>query len=276
MGVPRALTNTEVIEQWLFGRPVNTQQAYMGDVLKALHWLGDPPLEEITLGDLQRYQAHLVQVRHFRNNTVRRKISSFRAMLNFAIKERLLEYNPSANLAIPQRTDSVHERILSRQQVEAVIDAAAYDRNHAMLRFLYCTGARASELCGLLWRDCIPKSDGSTLIRLFGKRQKWRSVVMPPEVWREVARLRNDAPDSAKVFRIKRQELHVIFKAAATKAGCPEASTHWFRHSIASHLIEAGMPLPAVRDFLGHKSLETTNIYAHASPEQNPGNYLKL
>lgn len=272
---------TELIEQWLYGRPEKTQKAYLCDIMGALKFMGNPDLDEMDLGVLQLYQSHLYHERSLEVSTVRRKVAALRSLLRFAQEQGHLDRNPGAALRSPKDNRTIDDKILSREQVQSVIDAASYDHNHAMLRFLYASGARASEICdplkGLRWGRCKPQADGTAIIRLLGKGDKWRSNVLPAPVWAETVRLRRltDTADD-RVFRVGVNRLEEIFKAAATKAGCPEATPHYFRHSIISHLIEAGMPLPAVRDFAGHSNISTTNIYAHASPDQNPGKYMNF
>lgn len=268
-------TTTEILEQWLYGRPKRTQDEYLRDVSGALTFLNNPPLETITLADLQRYQSHLLTVRHLKDSTVRRKIAALRSLLKFATEQGHLDRNPAIALRSPKDTSSLHERILTREQVASIIAAAPPGRKHAMLRFTYATGARLSEVCGLLWKDCLPQTD-RVVVRLLGKGSKWRSVSISEAVGAEVLELRGDAPDDAKVFRMNKQTAHDTFKAAARKAGLPNASMHWFRHSLASHLVAAGMPLPDIRDLLGHSNVAVTNAYTHASPEQNASDYLSL
>ena len=275
------ISTTELIERWLYGRPEKTQKAYLSDVLSALRFMGNVGVDELDLGDLQLYQTHLFHERALEVSTVRRKVASLRSMLRFAQEQGHIDRNPGAGLRSPKDNRTIDDKILTREQVQAVIDAASYDHNHAMLRFLYASGARASEMCdptkGIRWGRCKPQPDGSATIRLLGKGDKWRTNVLPASVWFEVVRLRrpSDAADD-RVFRVAVRGLQEIFAAAASSVGFNQSTPHWFRHSIISHLIEAGMPLPAVRDFAGHSNISTTNIYAHASPEQNPGNYLSL
>jgi integrase/recombinase XerD len=269
-------STTEIIESWLYGRAKRTQEEYLRDVTAALRWLGDPPLETLALSDLQRYQSHLFEVRHLKDSSVRRKVAALRSLLKFATEQNYLPRNPAVALRSPKDTSSIHERILSRAQVQAIIAHGAPGKHHAALRLLYATGARASELCGILWKDCLPRPDGGAVVRLLGKGSKWRSVQVSPAVWSEVEVLRCGALDNALAFNLNRRQLHDIFKAAAVAAGCPDASCHWFRHSLASHLIEAGMPLPKVRDLLGHSSIAVTDRYLHSSPDQSAADYLEL
>ncbi|MEM6598496.1 MAG: tyrosine-type recombinase/integrase [Cyanobacteria bacterium P01_C01_bin.69] len=267
---------TAIIEQWLYGRPKRTQDEYLRDVMQALRFLAVDSLEAITLKGLQDYQASLIEVRHLKPASVRRKVAAMRGLLRFAQEQGHIDRNPAIALRSPKDTSSLHERILSREQVQAIIAAASSGRDHALLRFIYASGARISEACGLLWKDCLPQTDGGAVVRLLGKGSKWRSVAIPTPVWDEVNKLRGTATEDEEVFRLVRRDAHDIFKAAAKAAGCPESSCHWFRHSIASHLVAAGMGIVEVRDFLGHANLATTNDYAHATKGKSAGDYLSL
>lgn len=270
-------SDTEILEQWLYGLAAGTQRTYLRDAERALRWMGGPAISGITLGQLQGYQAHLISDRHDAPATVCRKMSALRSLLRFAHEQGWIDRNPALALKSPKVHNNLHERTLTPEQVEAICNAATTDRNRAFLRLAYATGARISELCNLLWKDCTVKPDGSAVVRLLGKRDKWRSVRVPKAAWFWVGRLRNGAPDDAKVFGVKTRQASDITKAAVLKSGGPpEASTHWFRHSTASHSLDAGAPISVVRDTLGHSSVAVTDRYLQGNPDKSAGDYLKL
>lgn len=275
-----APATAEILEQWLYGRPRLTQKAYLRDATQGLRWLGDPPLDQITLADLQKYQAHLYIDRQQQARTVNRKLSALRSLLKFAHEQQWIDRNPAVALRSPKVHENLTERILSTEQVTAIIAAAAPGRDHALLLLTYALGARVSEMCGdrgVTWKSFSPKPDGSAVVRLLGKRDKWRSVRVPSSVWAEVAALRGDAPEDARVFGLMPRQAHDVMKAAVGKAGAPEAaSLHWLRHSNASHSLEAGAPISVVRDSLGHASIQTTDKYLHSNPDQSASDYLNL
>ena len=266
----------EILEQWLYGRPKLTQKAYLRDATFGLKFLGDPLLENITLGDLQLYQSHLIEVRHLKPRTVNKKMSALRSLLKFAQEQEFISRNPAVALRSPKVLDDFQERILTPQQVKAIIAAAEPGRDRVLLMFVYTTGCRISEACGLLWKDFSSKPDGAAVARLLGKRDKWRSVHIPMTVWTELATLRGEALDDDSVFNIARRQAHDVMKAAAIKAGVPDASMHWLRHSLASHALDAGAPISVVRDTLGHASIQTTDKYLHSNPDESAGDYLEL
>jgi integrase/recombinase XerD len=266
----------EIISEWLYGRPLTTQSAYLRDVEGLLVHLQGKPLEGVTLRDLQLWQSQLLEMRQT-PATVARKASSVRGLFRHAVRHGHIERNPAIDLRSPTVHWRVHERVVSRELMLAIIEAAAPGRDRALLRLAYATLARVSELCGLLWKDCDPTPTGGATIHILGKRQKWRDAQAPPSVWAAVVELRGDAPGDAPVFGgIKRQRVGEIVKDAAIAAGAPTwFSPHKIRHTGATHMVEAGAPLTAVQALLGHERPETTLIYARSSQQKPAVDYLE-
>ncbi|NER83986.1 MAG: site-specific integrase [Leptolyngbya sp. SIO1D8] len=144
----KGLNNTEIIEQWLYGRSQKTQDAYLRDVSQAMNFWGYPPIASISLGCLQSYQTYLIEGLHLRTSSVKRKVSSLRSLLKFAYEQEFIPRNPAIALRSPKVHENLHERILSPQQVQAIIAAAQPGRDRALLRFTYAIGARISESFG--------------------------------------------------------------------------------------------------------------------------------
>lgn len=152
-------------------------------------------------------------------------------------------------------------------------------RDRVLLSVLYASGARAQELCDLLVNDI--RLDTKTSLRLVGKGNKARKITIPDNC---AQLLKNHLKRNNLDFETQRN-LHVfssqthehmtisciecIVKKYVSKARIkrpdlfPEIhySPHSFRHSIAVHMLEAGIPLPVIKNFLGHSSIETTLIY---------------
>lgn len=188
-------------------------------------------------------------------------------------------------LQIPhKRHDAPLVGFLTREELEAVLDAANEpgwygQRDHAMLLAAYFSAARVSEFVGIDRGDAdFAGREGR--IRIRGKGRKERTVVLPPEptailrAWeatlppgviplfpgRAGERLtRSGAADRLRraVLRARRNCRSLVGK---------RVSPHVLRHSMAMHLLENGVSLPAIALFLGHESIETTNKYLEASP----------
>lgn len=156
-------------------------------------------------------------------------------------------------------------------------------RDLAMLMLLYDSGARVQELCDLKVSDV--RLDSPAVVRLFGKGRKNRSVPLTcpcVQVLRSYIQenhLDDPAHSNDPLFiNPQRKKLtrsgvsYVLTKYIrqaneTTDADMPAITPHCLRHSKAMHLVEAETNLIYIRDFLGHESIETTQVYAKANPE---------
>jgi site-specific recombinase XerD len=153
-------------------------------------------------------------------------------------------------------------------------------RDHAIILFLYNTGARASEAAATTIGDLDFRPDGSGAVRLIGKGGKTRHCPLWPATMtslRSVTRERR--PDQA-VFRNRRRAVVTRFVVRATVAryvadaakACPSlakkaVTPHVIRHTTATHLLRAGVDINTIRAWLGHVSVDTTNVYAEVDLE---------
>jgi site-specific recombinase XerD len=158
-------------------------------------------------------------------------------------------------------------------------------RDKVILSTLYATGARAQELCDITVGDI--RFGETTTVTLHGKGGKTRVVVIPARcselLKTHLSRNFLNCPDIDKrrhVFSSQTHEhmtisgLEAIIRKYVTNAKELRAdlfrhnyTPHSFRHSIAMHMLESGIPLPVIKTFLGHVSIATTMIYASANFE---------
>jgi integrase/recombinase XerD len=260
-----------LIEMWLHGRPDTTQASYRRTV-RAFQGVVNKPLQDVTLEDLQRYATSLDGLKESSRRT---KLNSIKSLFTFAAKLQYVRFNVAAALRLPKAKTTLAGRILTRNQVKQLLDAGS-SRDRAFLRLLYGTGIRVSEACGLCWSDFHLRDDGSVQVRVLGKGNKERVVIVPGSVWSELAPLQRDQPETASVFGFDRTTAHRIVKASAQRAGLPKVSAHWFRHAHAAHSLAGGAPLQLVRDTLGHSSIAVTNAYLESNPDDSSSKYLGL
>ena len=151
-----------------------------------------------------------------------------------------------------------------------------------MLKLLYVSGVRVSELCGLKWCDAMARQEGGQ-ITVFGKGGKTRTVLLKPKVWQQL--LSHHAADARRPtpsFRSRKgggaldvSQVRRIVYAAARRAGLEQkVSPHWMRHAHASHALDRNAPIHLVQATLGHASVSTTGRYLHARPTESSGLYL--
>lgn len=189
-------------------------------------------------------------------------------------------------LAIPQKKfDRKVVTFLTRQEVEALVaapdrTASLGRRDHLMLLLAVQTGLRVSELTGLRVEDCA--LDTGAHVRCRGKGRKER----PTPIYRETAKLlrawiaENRLKSSDFLFRtqrgmrLSRDAVEWLVTKHVTNAArsCPSlarknVTPHVLRHTRAVHLLESGTDCATIALWLGHESIETTQIYLEASME---------
>jgi integrase/recombinase XerD len=178
--------------------------------------------------------------------------------------------------------DTLSERILSRSEVLDIIYNTRNQRDRLLLKLLYATGARISEICQLKWRDIKRNDNGGARITLFGKGNKTRVVLIGDSFLDGLLAFKTS--EEAPVFQSRKKSGHLsttqafrIFTAAAKRAGIEgNVSPHWFRHSHASHALDNNAPIHTVQKSLGHSSITTTERYLHSNPKDSSGLYIQV
>jgi len=272
----QADSDTQLIALWLHGRPTTTQRTYQ-DAVGRLVAFTDKPLTTITLGDLQ---AFVDSLEGLSVNSQKRIIASVKSLFTFGQKIGYLRFNVAAALKQPKARNDLAQRILTEGEVITMIHLTKKQRDQLLLRLLYATGARISEVCGLTWADVQLNGDTGQ-VTLFGKGGKTRAVKLSKATWQALLDFRADAVANDPVFQSQKggaldsTQVHRIVKAAAQRAGIAgNVSAHWLRHSHASHSLDRGASIVLVRDTLGHSSLAITSRYTHAKPDQSSALYL--
>lgn len=273
-------SDQQLVDMWLHGKSPHTADAYRRDVNEFRWFVEDKPLGRVVLNDLIFYYDALVQQGRS-PATVKRKLSAVKSVLTYGLRIGYLAVNVGAAFKLPQLDDKLAERILSESQVLRLIDAAQEGRDRILLRFIYESGCRVSELIRLTWQNLQPRADAGQ-VRIFGKGGKTRVVLLTPQLWAGLMALRGHAPGDAHVFRslrsgqrLNRSDVNDLVAKAAQKAGIQgNVSPHWLRHAHASHSIERGAPIHLVQATLGHSNLQTTGRYLHARPSDSSARYL--
>jgi integrase/recombinase XerD len=258
----------------------NSIEAYLADISKLAGYFnetgGETTPAAVSYSDLKsflnRYSSDNRNTR-----TQSRVLSGIRAFYKFLLIEGEIDENPASLLESP-RTGLKLPEVLSIAEIERIIDIidlskAEGHRNKAIIEVLYGCGLRVSELVNLRLTD-IHYGEGFVIVT--GKGNKKRLVPMGSKALKEIdiyKQERNRLPvihDQNILFlnrrgnRLTRAMIFFIVKDLAYKAGIrKKISPHTFRHSFATHMIEAGADLRAVQEMLGHESILTTEIYTH-------------
>jgi integrase/recombinase XerD len=279
LSIPRqAETDSQVIQLWLHGRSQHTQRAYQKDVQDFLDSVSKP-LHQITLGDLQQYSDRL-QSKEMAPASCRRKLAAIKSMFGFIHRVGYLVFDVGKPLRIPACKDKLAERILTEEEVHAVIDSVKNKRDRLIIKTLYYTAIRVSELASLKWKDLQTRNEGGQLTILC-KGGKTNTVLIPADLWIELHTLPSSVSDDNPVFMSRNgKHLHPghvrrIVKNLALEIIGKGATPHYYRHSAASHAIANGCPLNLIQTQLNHSSLAVTGKYLHSMPSIGMAKYLK-
>jgi integrase/recombinase XerD len=231
------------------------------------------------MADLQAYAQSLGQG-SLRPASQNRALTAIKSLLSFGQQTGYLAFNVGAAVKLRPNPDGLAQRILAESDVARLIDRAKGSRDQVMLRLLYLSGIRVSELAGLKWRDAVERTDGGQ-ITVFGKGGKTRAILLKPKTWELLVSLREQSGPDDPVFRSHKgghldvSQIRRIVYAAAARAGLPgKVSPHWLRHAHASHALDRSAPIHLVQATLGHASVSTTGRYLHARPTDSSSLYL--
>lgn len=277
-----AHTNQDLIDLWLHDKSPNTQDNYKRDLRYFLEFIDQKSLHLVTLNDLQAYADALIK-KGYAPETRRRHLVAIKSLLTFGHDLDILSRNVGRTLKLPKVKITIAERILTEAQVFTILNHTKTERDYALLRFMYATGARVSEICSLRWRDLREATEDRGQATLFGKGQRTRMVIFSAETWQILKALRKGASEDDYVFQsrtgkaLHRTQIARILTQACKRSGIEmKVSPHWFRHSHASHALERGTPITLVQHTLGHASLATTGLYLHVRPQDSSALYLAV
>ncbi len=257
----------------------NSVEAYLSDSAKLIDYVETEGLEwrEVDYATLQQFLAQLYDI-GITARSVARIISGVRSFFRFLLLEEYIESDPSELLEAPKIGVHLPE-VLTVEEIDAIIKVADVDtaegpRNVAIIELLYSCGLRVSELCSLRLADIFIDEE---YLRVFGKGRKERLVPMSQKAIRSIERYlsspgRAEPKRGEEIYlflskrgvRISRITVFALVKDLAEKADIQKnISPHTFRHSFATHLLEGGAHLEAIRLMLGHADISTTSIYTH-------------
>ena len=266
------------------GLSTQTLAAYRRDLSLFAQWLqaaAGRRLADTRESDLLAYMAE----RHAtaRATTANRRLSVFKRFSRWALREKLIDADPTLRLQAARQPLRV-PKILSEAQVEALLAAPDTDtplglRDRTMIELMYASGLRVSELVSL---KTVYLSLDEGALRVSGKGAKERLVPFGAEAHAWVRRylaearaaiLKGQASDAlfvtARGGPMTRQMFWKLIKAHALNAGIPAPlSPHTLRHAFATHLLNHGADLRAVQMLFGFADTATTAIYTHVARER--------
>lgn len=258
-------------EQWLAHRDVAESTRLTDEQRINSHVLpkwGKVALSDIKRGDVKRWATDLKQ--NHAPNTVNRIVGILNTSLREAVDQELISVNPAQGVRLSVG-EVTHERFLTKTELDRV--CARMSPEWARLaRFLAYTGLRWGEAVGLQAKR-VDRERGMILVaevwddkagelKAYPKGKKRRTVPCP-EWLIDGLRLSDPILPSPRGKRPAIRNFRRALDDAADSADIERLRVHDLRHTYASWLIQAGVPMEEVRKLLGHTSVQTTQRYAH-------------
>ena len=263
----------------------NTISAYNRDISEYLEYIsknyGVTKPRQIRPEYLKKYLDKLVRD-GLKKSSERRKLSAINSFYDYLLKEARLDATQITKVSSPKLEKRLPV-VLTIDEVNRLIDSTIGDkpldyRNYAMMELLYGSGLRISELTALNIGDIHLNN---RLLNVFGKGSKERIVPLNKETidalkkYVTTYRFLLNPKDNMALFinkngeRISRVGVFKLIKELALKAGInKEISPHTLRHTFATHLLEGGADIMAVKELLGHEDISTTEFYTHVSKKK--------
>jgi integrase/recombinase XerD len=270
----------------------NTQLSYRDALSLLLPFVArelNRAVDRLTVLDLsvdlvRQFLTDLETSRHCAIPTRNQRLAAIHAFARF-VGEHSLEHIAWCGQirSLPfKRTTCAAIAYLDQPEMDALLAApdrrtAQGNRDYVLLLFLYNSGARADEAAKLQIRDL---NLAASSVRILGKGGKERHCPLWPRTLRALGDLLGERTGVEPVFlnrrgcAITRFGIHTLVERSARKAqvGAPSmadkrVSPHTIRHTTACHLLRAGVDINTIRGWLGHASLDTTNVYAEIDLE---------
>jgi integrase/recombinase XerD len=267
------------------GLSANTIESYSLDLSGYLVFLKNSGINEISEQDTPNLLKYLIELRKNGLNarSRARHLVTIRGFYKFLVQEKIIGHDPAQMVDLPKLGLKLPD-VLSVEEIQDLLkvpDLTTHrgQRDAAMLELLYAAGLRVSELIRLKIQDINLEAG---FVRVFGKGSKERIVPIGHFAREKVL----DYLTFGRPYLLKTYKSHYLFvaragkpmtrqgfwklvKQYASKAGLFKKITpHSFRHSFATHLLEAGADLRSVQLMLGHVDISTTQIYTHVVREQ--------
>mgnify|MGYP006286933039 CR=1 FL=1 len=214
--------------------------------------------------------------------TIHRKLSSLRSYCKYLIRKGVLDTDPVEKVLKPKMNRRLPQ-FVDEKGINELLDHYDFGddypgvRNRLLVNLLYQTGIRRSELAGLTLGSLDLRQG---MVRVRGKRDKERMIPLGRELAGEIERyleLRSERfPGSGEVLFLTdrgapvyvQMVYRVVNKYLRLITTLEKTSPHILRHSFATHMLNNGAELNAIKELLGHSSLSATQVYTHNTFEK--------
>ena len=253
-------------------RQNNTLLQYTREIRNMLAFLGKR-LEDITGMDLRYYYGVMREQRGIKMSTMQTRLHYLSSFWDFLTAEELVHNNPVKKVGLLKLEKTI-KKPFSAEEMEALRTGCNTLRDRALVEFLYSTGVRVSELVALNVGDI---EMGRQELIVYGKGSKERKTYLTDSAKFYLKRYLDErkARKQEPLFttldyphnRLTVAGVQHMLRQLGQRSGVDNVHPHRFRRTIATDLLNRGMPIEQVKEFLGHEKLDTTMIYCTVKTE---------
>jgi len=240
---------------------------------------------DITERFLKSYLVYLNE-KELDKKTISRKLAAIRSLFKYAFQNDLIEENPVQLIKNPKSKRKLPEIISDATFPELLDNVKETNEKPELIsvifEILYGSALRVSELCNLKYKE-YNSNKGQFLVT--GKGNKTRIVPVGEKAMLAISKYLELNPVASKndyLIRTKKNDklyprfvYRIVNKYLSRVSDIKKKSPHILRHSAATHMLDKGADLRAVKEILGHENLSTTQIYTHVSIERLKTTYKK-
>ena len=259
----------------------HTIRAYRTDIEQLIDHLG----EDILIKDLNKYDLHeyvSTISKSITSKSLSRKIATIKSLFKFMVAENIIENNISKSIRAPKISKKLPNHLTIDEMnlfFDKSLDMVEMPlRDLSIIDLLYSTGIRVSECASILISNINFKNNS---IKILGKGKKERIVLFGDKTKKNLMRYMNQEniqidgylfmsgnKKSKNNYITTRTIYNIVKKYIKFISSNEKLGPHSLRHSFATHLLQTGSDLMAIKDLLGHSSLSSTQIYTHLDTQR--------
>jgi integrase/recombinase XerC len=254
----------------------HTTIAYKNDLLQFFNFLknnypSNTDIQEISFKIIRNYVAFLLES-NIKVSSVNRKISTLRSYFKFLVREDYLTINPMLKI-VPPKSKKKLPVFVDQESMQSLLTKVCFpkgfigERDKLIIELFYLTGIRLSELVNIKIKHI---SFDSYYVKVLGKRNKERIIPLSSKIINEISSYISKFCLNEYLFtNLKKQKVYnklvyrVVKKYISKISSIDKNSPHILRHTFATHMLNNGADINAIKELLGHANLSATQVYTH-------------